>query len=146
MAYTSSKSGPSFSDIRVAPSPSGSARSSPSPSLSQSQTESAFEDARSEIESDVPGIQRGGARAHREESTDFSDDLELPPLESFFSLAERASLNGSIENDLLPSTPLTEEQLKHADSVLKDDLNLNGVTINRYFSATRPFICLYKCY
>ena len=117
----------SFSDIRVLPS------SSLSPS--HSQTESAFEDARSELESDA-AIQRAGScsRSPREESTpedDFSDDLELPPLETFFSLAERASLSGSMENDLLPSTPLTEEQLRHADSVLKEDLNLNGVTINR---------------
>ena len=126
-----------FSDIRVAPSPRRRASYSLSPSHSQS--ESAFEDARSELESEVLQLQqqqqlqqqRRGSRGQREESTDFSDDLELPPLETFFSLAERASLSGSLENDLLPSTPLTEEQLRHADSVLKEDLNLNGVTINR---------------
>merc|ERR1712038_1494445 len=42
------------------------------------------------------------------------------------------SLAGSLEleNDLLPSTPLTDEQLRHADSVLKDEL-VEGVPINR---------------
>ena len=35
-----------------------------------------------------------------------------------------------LENDILPSTPLTDEQLKHADSVLKDEM-VQGVPINR---------------
>ena len=68
--------------------------------------------------------------------------LELPPLESFLDtikfneldLSEGiyGSIAGSLEleNDLLPSTPLTDEQLRHADSVLKDEL-VEGVPINR---------------
>ena len=74
---------------------------------------------------------------------DFSTSpLELPPLETFLDtikfdgldLSEGicGSLAGSLEleNDLLPSTPLTDEQLRHADSVLKDEL-VEGVPINR---------------
>ena len=74
---------------------------------------------------------------------DFSTSpLELPPLETFLDtikfdgldLSEGicGSLAGSLEleNGLLPSTPLTDEQLRHADSVLKDDL-VEGVPINR---------------
>ena len=68
--------------------------------------------------------------------------LELPPLESFldtmkfdglnFSEVICGSLAGSLEleNDILPSTPLTDEQLRHADSVLKDEM-VQGVPINR---------------
>jgi hypothetical protein len=58
--------------------------------------------------------------------SEFSDFELLPPLENL--LAEMSSLTGSMENDLLPSTPLTEEQLRRADSVLKEDLE--GVPIN----------------
>ena len=74
---------------------------------------------------------------------DFSTSpLELPPLETFLDtikfdgldLSEGiyGSIAGSLEleNDLLPSTPLTDEQLRHADSVLKDEL-VEGVPINR---------------
>ena len=75
---------------------------------------------------------------------DFSTSpLELPPLEAFLDtikfdglehLSEGiyGSIAGSLEleNDLLPSTPLTDEQLRHADSVLKDEL-VEGVPINR---------------
>lgn len=81
-----------------------------------------FEDARSEP---FPSMRSSG-------SLD-DDDLDLlPPLETFFplpTLQERASLCGSIENDLLPSTPLTEEQLRMVDSAIQEDLE--GVTINR---------------
>lgn len=76
--------------------------------------------------------------------SDYSD-LELPPLETFLGdfgglclpdldlRAECASLAASLEmeNDVLPSTPLTEEQLRHADSVLKEELDATGVPINR---------------
>ena len=67
---------------------------------------------------------------------------ELPPLETFLDdikfngldLSEGicGSLAASLEleNDVLPSTPLTDEQLRHADSVLKDEM-VQGVPINR---------------
>jgi len=60
------------------------------------------------------------------------DDLDfLPPLETFFNLVnDRAgSINSCLESDLFPSTPLTDEQMRHADSVLKDQLE--GVPMNR---------------
>lgn len=68
----------------------------------------------------------------------------LPPLETFFQFpAETGSLTGSIENDLIPSTPLTEEQLKRADSVLKEDLDLNSVPINQVKSSiSRSYLTL----
>ena len=66
--------------------------------------------------------------------------LDLPPLETFLDTIQFdglsdgicGSLAGSLEleNDLLPSTPLTDEQLRHADAVLKDEL-VDGVPINR---------------
>lgn len=75
--------------------------------------------------------------------SDFSDcHVDLPPLETFlesmkfneYNLSEGicGSLAASLEleNDVLPSTPLTEEQLRHADSVLKDEM-VEGVPINR---------------
>ena len=74
---------------------------------------------------------------------DLSDcQLSLPPLETFFDGLNFNGLdlavNGcgslatslELENDILPSTPLTDEQLKHADSVLKDEM-VQGVPINR---------------
>ena len=74
--------------------------------------------------------------------SDFSNcPLELPPLETFLDSIKFdgldlsngicGSLGGSLEleNDLLPSTPLTDEQLKFAESVLKDELE--GLPINR---------------
>ena len=72
--------------------------------------------------------------------SDFSScPLELPPLETFLDSIKFdgldlsngicGSLAGSLENDLLPSTPLTDEQLKYAESVLKDELE--GLPINR---------------
>eukprot|EP00095_Tigriopus_kingsejongensis_P003542 maker-scaffold106_size358372-snap-gene-2.32 protein:Tk03542 transcript:maker-scaffold106_size358372-snap-gene-2.32-mRNA-1 annotation:"adipor-like receptor cg5315" len=97
-------------------------RSASSPSHSASDH---FEDARSE-----PFL--AGGRPTRSAS---EDDLDfLPPLESFLpalpTLQERASLCGSLENDLMPSTPLTEEQLRQVDSVIQAELELEGVTIN----------------
>ena len=74
--------------------------------------------------------------------SDFSRcPLDLPPLDAFLDsikfdgldLSEGicGSLAGSLEleNDLLPSTPLTDEQLKYAESVLKNELD--GLPINR---------------
>ena len=71
--------------------------------------------------------------------SDFANcHLELPPLETFLKfngldLSEGicGSLAASLEleNDLLPSTPLTEEQLRHAESHLKDEM-VQGVPIN----------------
>ena len=61
------------------------------------------------------------------------DDLQLPPLETFFGEFTGLDLNpdcvslaAELENDLLPSTPLTEDQLRHADSSL-----ITGVPINQ---------------
>ena len=98
----------------------GHTRASSSPARSSSDF---YEDARSEP-------YRSSASVERQQNTQSEiddDDLDLlPPLETFFAplptLVERASLTGSLENDLLPSTPLTEEQLRHADSVLKVDV------------------------
>ena len=60
----------------------------------------------------------------RHDSEDYGDLELLPPLEAF--LQENASLCGSLENDLLPSTPLTEEQLRAAR-----DEDVANVPINR---------------
>ena len=75
--------------------------------------------------------------------SDFSNcPLELPPLETFLDsikfngldLSEGicGSLAGSLEleNDLLPSTPLTDEQLRYAENVLGNEL-VEGLPINR---------------
>ena len=63
--------------------------------------------------------------------------FDLPPLETFLKfggldLSEDicGSFAGSLENDLLPSTPLTDEQMRHADSVLNEEM-APGVPINR---------------
>lgn len=87
----------------------------------------AFEDARSEPDE----IKPLPVSSEAEEFPDF----ELPPLETFLGLGElhwpphgdAGSLAGSLEleNDLLPSTPLTDEQLRHAESLI------TGVPINR---------------
>merc|ERR550532_3035602 len=63
----------------------------------------------------------------------FSDfDMELPPLELFYGPHLKFLPEGDTEipdeNDLFPSTPLDEEQLKHADSRLKEELG--DVVIN----------------
>lgn len=105
----------------------GHTRASSSPAHSQSEH---FEDARSEPFR--ASVEKQNTQSEIDDVDD--DDLDLlPPLETFFvplpTLVERCSLSGSLENDLLPSTPLTEEQMRHADSVLKEDLN--GVTINQ---------------
>ena len=107
-------------------------RDSSSPSHSET-----YEDAQSEpfILPDGTMPRRGssvGPESHfarrQRSASEFSELEPLPPLEPY--LPEAGSLDGSIlENDLLPSTPLTDEQMRHADSVLKEDLH--GVTINR---------------
>lgn len=107
-----------------------------------------FEDARSEVEScqikshyscsfnksfeDLDKIEK------KDELLDV-DELELPPLESFFNdiqsfplHPENVSLTADeLENDLFPSTPLSEDQLRHADSVLQHELTQTGVPINK---------------
>jgi adiponectin receptor len=115
----------------------------------------AFEDARSEVESQIKSPIRIGDSFdniqvdktdsnyldnNQRDSKDniYNDDeLQLPPLETFFveipelSLnPECASLAAELENDLFPSTPLTEDQLRHADSVLQQELKQTGVPIN----------------
>ncbi len=66
------------------------------------------------------------------------DELQLPPLETFFEEIPELSLNpecvslaADLENDLFPSTPLTDDQLRHADSVLQHELNQTGAPINQ---------------
>ena len=41
------------------------------------------------------------------------------------------SINSCLESDLFPSTPLTDEQMRHADSVLKDDFEGGVIPLNR---------------
>lgn len=106
---------------------------SPSPIESTSE---AFEDARSEPDDAFRRevllgredfLRRRSFSTDRLES-DFSD-LELPPLEPFADFpfqGECASLNADsieLENDILPSTPLTDEQLGVAEEL--------GVPINQ---------------
>ena len=127
-----------------------------------------FEDARSEVEScqiksqyscsfnksfeDLDKIEK------KDELLDV-DELELPPLESFFNdiqsfplHPENVSLTADeLENDLFPSTPLSEDQLRHADSVLQHELTRSlwgtdnwapqGVK-NRNFDRKRPRILI----
>jgi len=67
---------------------------------------------------------RSHSRSHSRRVSDFSD-LELPPLEPLFGPhlhfhpEEECTPD---ENDLFPSTPLDEEQLRHADRKLKEQL------------------------
>jgi len=115
----------------------------------------AFEDARSEIESQIKSPVRMGDSfdnihvdktdssylddIHRDSKDILNDDeLQLPPLETFFDEIPELSLNpecaslaAELENDLFPSTPLTEDQLRHADSVLQHELKQTGVPINQ---------------
>ena len=108
-----------------------------------------FEDARSEVEScqiksqyscsfnksfeDLDKIEK------KDDDMLDVDELELPPLESFFNdiqsyplHPESVSLTADeLENDLFPSTPLSEDQLRHADSVLQHELTQTGVPINK---------------
>ena len=92
-----------------------------------------FEDARSEPDE----IRPVPAQQSDRNETYFSDLELLPPLETFLDKWHRdlggdvTSLAASLEleNDVLPSTPLTEEQLLHADSVLKEELT--ELPINR---------------
>jgi len=127
---------------------------SPSVSIDASMSE-AFEDARSEVESQIKSPIRIGDSFdniqvdktdsnyldnNQRDSKDniYNDDeLQLPPLETFFDEIPELSLNpecaslaAELENDLFPSTPLTEDQLRHADSVLQQELKQTGVPIN----------------
>ena len=89
----------------------------------------AFEDARSEIEScqivkssmqlsdsiDKIDVDKRSSK----DILDDDDELQLPPLETFFGEITELSLNpesvslaAELENDLFPSTPLTEDQLR----------------------------------
>ena len=96
----------------------------------------AFEDARSEVESQIKSpvklgdsfdnIQVDKTDSHyldniQRDSKDIlnDDELQLPPLETFFDEIPELSLNpecaslaAELENDLFPSTPLTEDQLR----------------------------------
>ena len=89
----------------------------------------AFEDARSEVESQLKSpvrlsdsldniqVDKNGPKHSFDD-----DDLELPPLETFFDeipeltlhpeCVSLPSLAAELENDLFPSTPLTEDQLR----------------------------------
>jgi len=60
-------------------------------------------------------------------------DMDVPPLEVFYGphlrfLPDEGDLETPDENDLFPSTPLDEDQLKNADSRLKEELG--DVVIN----------------
>ena len=86
----------------------------------------AFEDARSEVESHIKSPIRisdsqDNIQVDKTPSKDMldDDDLQLPPLETFFDEIPELSLNPEcvslaeqLENDLFPSTPLTEDQLR----------------------------------
>ena len=72
-----------------------------------------------------PAAPPSGPHHSRHDSEDYGDLELLPPLEAF--LQENASLCGSLENDLLPSTPLTEEQIRAAR-----DEDVANVPINRF--------------
>lgn len=83
----------------------------------------AFEDARSEIESQIKSPIRSAdsfdnIQTDKKDILD-DDELQLPPLETFFDEIPELSLNPEcvslahdLENDLFPSTPLTEDQLR----------------------------------
>ena len=107
----------------------------------------AFEDARSEVESQMKSPMSKSFEEDldkidfvKKDSILDDDELQLPPLESFFEDIHGCySLNpdsvsladAELENDLFPSTPLTEDQLRHADSVLQHELTQTGVPINK---------------
>lgn len=117
---------------------------SPTASVDASLSE-AFEDARSEIDFKSPT--RIATNNSMEDAIEwaprdlFDDDLQLPPLETFlcgFSDLGRnhdpdcASLEEEFhENDLLPSTPLSEGQLRHADMTLQQELDKSGTNMQR---------------
>jgi len=115
---------------------------SPSASVDASMSE-AFEDARSEIDSQIKSPSSLDIiQVDKSSTKDLLDEVDdfhlLPPLETFFGEfpgldlnPECVSLTAELENDLLPSTPLTEDQLRHADSVLQHELNQTGVPINQ---------------
>jgi len=104
---------------------------------------SVFEDARSELD-EIAAAASGGCSGARRKSAldddvpDFSD-LELPPLETFLGCVGQwppdgdcGSLATSLEldNDVLPSTPLTEEQLLQADAAIAAGAH-GAIPINR---------------
>ena len=108
----------------------------------------AFEDARSEVESQLKlpvrlsdSLDNIQVDTNGPKHSFDDDDLELPPLETFFDeipeltlhpeCVSLPSLAAELENDLFPSTPLTEDQLRHADSELQDELKQTGVAINQ---------------
>jgi len=110
----------------------------PYPSATPSLSE--FEDAHSELPETAPDTPDGdvtGDRGHlvfgqteldKSHSRKMSEfDIEVPPLESFYGphlgfAIEEGFTDTPDENDLFPSTPLDEEQLKNADSHLKEEL------------------------
>jgi hypothetical protein len=108
-----------------------SAVQSPVSSLPATVSLSEFEDANSILVSpDTPDRETGQSlhqpkekRTHMRKFSDF--DTDLPPLELFYGphlhFAEGFTETPD-ENDLFPSTPLDEEQMKHADSRLKEEL------------------------
>ena len=131
----------------------------------------AFEDARSEVDSQMKSpttyslekIQVIEKSASKDLLND--DDLQLPPLETFFGEfagldlnPDSVSLAAELENDLLPSTPLTEDQLRNADSshygVPINQLNdehegdeywdLKGIILNAADQAEEFAICMFR--
>jgi len=102
----------------------------PHPSTTPSLSE--FEDAQSRVlvSPDSPDGARAPPPPLLRKYSDF--DMEPPPLETFFgphlhSMPEDYTETPD-ENDLFPSTPLDEEQLKHADIRFKEELG--DVVIN----------------
>ena len=85
----------------------------------------AFEDARSEIDSQIKSPSSLDIiQVDKSSTKDLLDEVDdfhlLPPLETFFGEfpgldlnPECVSLTAELENDLLPSTPLTEDQLRY---------------------------------
>lgn len=127
----SPSSRPFFSAVQ---SPSSSyPQASATPSLSE------FEDCHSTLATAPDTPDCAGPRSTKEslipsqQHRKLSDfDMELPPLELFYGPHLQFLPEGDTEtpdeNDLFPSTPLDEEQLKHADSRLKEELG--DVVIN----------------
>lgn len=114
-----------------------SAAQSPSSSPPHQSSLSEFEDARSSLTQEAPDSPDSGVKrapAHRKQLVrKFSEfDMEVPQLEMMYGphlpYLQEGFTETPDENDLFPSTPLDEEQLKTADRRQKEELG--DVVIN----------------
>jgi len=113
-------------------SPSGQIRGRYAATFTNDEEVSVFEDAKSELDE----IKVAGPSHASDPLVELEfGDLELPPLESFLGTwppagVDCGSLATSLEldNDVLPSTPLTEEQMLQQQT---NDEQVDGIPINR---------------